>query len=50
MKRALNLAKENYELNGIKNFEVFLSDGYENIKGKFDMITLNPQLEQVRLL
>lgn len=48
--RALNLAKENYELNGIKNFEVFLSDGYENIKGKFDMITLNPPIRAGKVI
>lgn len=42
--RALALAKENYELNDIKNYCVFKSDGYENIKGSFDLIVLNPPI------
>ncbi|HHV14097.1 MAG TPA: class I SAM-dependent methyltransferase [Acholeplasmataceae bacterium] len=42
--RALALAKENYELNGIKNYSVFKSDGYENIKDSFDLIVLNPPI------
>ena len=42
--RALALAKENYELNGIKNYSVFKSDGYENIKDSFVLIVLNPPI------
>ncbi|WP_461867098.1 HemK2/MTQ2 family protein methyltransferase [Thermococcus sp.] len=38
---AVRLARENAELNGIMNVDFRLSDLFENIDGKFDLITFN---------
>ncbi len=38
---AVGLARENARLNGIKNVEFHLSDLFENVSGKFDVITFN---------
>ncbi|WP_297089740.1 HemK2/MTQ2 family protein methyltransferase [Thermococcus sp.] len=38
---AVELARENARLNGIKNVEFRLSDLFENVSGKFDAITFN---------
>ncbi len=38
---AVELARENANLNGIKNVEFRLSDLFENVAGKFDIITFN---------
>ena len=38
---AVELAKENAGLNGIKNVEFRLSDLFENVSGKFDVVTFN---------
>ncbi|WP_258083205.1 HemK2/MTQ2 family protein methyltransferase [Thermococcus thermotolerans] len=38
---AVELARENAELNGIQNVEFRLSDLFENVSGKFDVITFN---------
>ncbi len=42
--RALDLAKRNVERNHLKNVEVIESDGFENIKNKFDTIITNPPI------
>lgn len=38
---AIKLAKENAKINGIKNVEFRVSDLFENVEGKFDIITFN---------
>ncbi len=38
---AVELAEENARLNGIENVEFRLSDLFENVSGKFDVITFN---------
>ncbi|ASJ06435.1 HemK2/MTQ2 family protein methyltransferase [Thermococcus pacificus] len=38
---AVELARENARLNGIQNVEFFLSDLFENVSGRFDVITFN---------
>ncbi len=38
---AVELARENARLNGIENVEFLVSDLFENIEGKFDLITFN---------
>ncbi len=38
---AVELAKDNARLNGIQNVEFRLSDLFENVSGKFDVITFN---------
>ena len=38
---AVELAKENAELNGIRNVEFRLSDLFENVSGKFNIIAFN---------
>ncbi len=38
---AVELARENARLNGIKNVEFRLSDLFENVEGEFDLITFN---------
>jgi len=38
---AVELAKENAKINNIKNVEFRLSDLFENVDGKFDIITFN---------
>ena len=42
--RALNLARRNIEKNHVKNIEVIESNGFENIKCKFDTIITNPPI------
>ncbi|MCJ1888564.1 methyltransferase domain-containing protein, partial [Pseudomonas sp. LA21] len=37
--KAIELAKKNAELNGIANVEFRVSDLFENVSGKFDVIT-----------
>ena len=39
---AVELARENAKINGIKNVEFRMSDLFENVEGKFDIITFNP--------
>ncbi|WP_297073433.1 HemK2/MTQ2 family protein methyltransferase [Thermococcus sp.] len=39
--KAVELARKNARLNGIKNVEFKLSDLFENVSGKFDVITFN---------
>ena len=39
--KAVELARRNAELNGIRNVEFRLSDLFENVSGKFDVITFN---------
>ncbi|NJE08968.1 methyltransferase domain-containing protein [Thermococcus sp. M39] len=39
---AVELAKENARINGIKNVEFRISNLFENVEGKFDIITFNP--------
>jgi len=41
-KRAVMLAKENIELNGLENAKAVSSDIFQNIKEKFNAILLNP--------
>lgn len=38
---AVELAKENARINGITNVEFRLSDLFDNVSGKFDVITFN---------
>ncbi|ASA76792.1 HemK2/MTQ2 family protein methyltransferase [Thermococcus sp. 5-4] len=38
---AVELARENALLNGIKNVEFLLSDLFERVEGKFDVVTFN---------
>ncbi|HDD31600.1 MAG TPA: methyltransferase domain-containing protein [Thermococcus litoralis] len=38
---AVELAKENAKLNGITNVDFLLSDLFQNVEGKFDIITFN---------
>ncbi|PMD68351.1 class I SAM-dependent methyltransferase [Companilactobacillus nuruki] len=40
--RALDLAKKNADNNQIKNVEIFESDTYKDVKGKFALIVSNP--------
>lgn len=40
--RALGLAKKNADNNQIKNVEIFESDTYKDVKGKFALIVSNP--------
>lgn len=42
--RALDLAKRNSEKNKIQNIEIIESNGFENIKEKYDMIITNPPI------
>ncbi|MCD6525351.1 MAG: methyltransferase [Thermococcus sp.] len=39
--KAIELAKKNAELNGITNVEFRVSDLFENVSGRFDVITFN---------
>lgn len=41
-KRAVELARESLRLNDVVNAEVFQSDGYEKVRGQFDVIVSNP--------
>jgi len=43
-KRAIELSKENLELNNIKNANCFESNIYDNIKEKYDYIITNPPI------
>lgn len=38
---AVELARENARMNGIRNVEFRLSDLFENVSGKFDVVTFN---------
>lgn len=40
--RAIELAKRNAKLNNIKNIRFEVSDLFESVKGKFDLIIFNP--------
>ena len=42
--RALHLAKMNAEVNGCKNTNIFESNVYSNIKGKYNSIITNPPI------
>ena len=42
--RAVELCRKNCEANGIDSSEVFLSDGFASINGKFDFILFNPPI------
>lgn len=42
--RALNLTKENASKYQIKNFSVFESNGFENVKDSYDYILINPPI------
>ena len=42
--RALDLAKKNSEKNGLINYKIIESNGFENIKEKFDVIITNPPI------
>ena len=42
--RALNLTKENASKYQIKNFNVFESNGFENVKDSYDYILINPPI------
>ncbi len=42
--RALHLAKMNAEINGCKNSNIFESNVYSNIKGKYNSIITNPPI------
>ena len=42
--RALNLTKENASKYQIKNFNVFESNGFENVKDLYDYILINPPI------
>ena len=43
-KRALGLTKENAEKYQLKNYSVFESDGFENVKDLYDYILINPPI------
>ena len=43
-KRAVDLAVKNINLNNIKNASAFFSDGFSNVKEKFDVIVTNPPI------
>ena len=42
--RAIDLAKQNMVLNEVKNAEIFVSNIYENITKKYDVIVSNPPI------
>lgn len=42
--RAIELARENKSRNFVENAEIFVSDVYENIQKKYDMIVSNPPI------
>lgn len=42
--RAVNLARKNQEKLGIKNVEIGVSDGFENIKNEYNFIFINPPI------
>jgi 16S rRNA (guanine1207-N2)-methyltransferase len=43
-RRALDLTNKNIELNKVKNINVIESDGFDNVKDKFDVIVTNPPI------
>jgi 16S rRNA (guanine1207-N2)-methyltransferase len=40
--RAVHLAQENLELNGIRNARAYQSNGFDKVQGTFDLIVSNP--------
>lgn len=42
--KAVNLVKKSLLKNKIDNANVFISDVYENVKNKYDMIITNPPI------
>ena len=42
--RAVELAKRNLAVNGVKNAQCVQGDGYEHVEGRFDAIVLNPPI------
>lgn len=42
--RAISLAKQNMDNNNIKNAEIFVSNIYENVNKKYDIIVSNPPI------
>lgn len=42
--RAIDLSKQNKELNSINNAEIFVSNIYENVSKKYDVIVSNPPI------
>lgn len=42
--RALHLAKRNCDLNNVKNINIFESNCYENVDGKYSVIITNPPI------
>jgi len=46
--KAVNLSKKNIELNKVKNAKAIVSDGFENVKEKFDLIASNPPTHEKR--
>ena len=42
--RAVNLARKNQEKLGIKNVEIGVSDGFENVKNDYNFIFINPPI------
>ncbi len=42
--RALDLAKANAAINRVENVDIFKSNGFENVKGKFASIVTNPPI------
>lgn len=45
---SVELTKKNLELNEIKNAKVLLSDGFQKVKRKFDLIASNPPTHEKR--
>ena len=43
-KRALNLTSENAKKYSVNNFNVFESNGFENVKDEYDYILINPPI------
>lgn len=43
-RRATEIAEKNLRANGVQNAQVIQGDGYENVRGKFDFILLNPPI------
>ena len=46
--RAVHLAQENLELNGIRNARAYQSNGFDKVQGTFDLIVSNPPFGQGR--
>jgi len=47
--KAINLTKKNIELNKIFNAKAIASDGFDKVKGKFDLIASNPPTHEKRV-